>query len=133
MRHFLKLSIALFLLPFAVNTADAQSPAPASSATEGCLHRSVQDCVAWIRQSFKVAGADTFDDQLKIFDKTDINGKPLYKTAYLSGPVSMRAGEGIIGLGFSLDERRVVTKVSIGLNSDPSRARTEDEYQMTGV
>ena len=133
------------LTPLALPSPTSGLAAPPSSVptaaktvaySNGCIGRSLDECLANLRTGFSFSPLDNVADAVKKNEEVDVNGKRIRKARnlFISGNYQFAPGiSNMMSVDLSYSESNTVDYIGISLIGDPSSANTEAEYDKTGL
>jgi hypothetical protein len=125
--------LMLALTAAAIHAASVPTSRPALRQS-ACLGRSLDECLASLRAHLELNDQDIASAR-PLIDRVDVNGKSVRDHMSFNfratWPDKGSASEAQVSLEF--DAAGLIDKVNFGLISDPRLAKTQDEYDETGL
>jgi hypothetical protein len=115
-----------------VQAQDVIEPTPPrDQGAAGCLHQTVQTCIASAARYLKLM-LDPQSDLQKRAQQIDVNGKNVAgDTFILSG--TREGGSRVATITLTLTSANIVRDAVLTTDGDPTTARTADEYEQTWI
>jgi hypothetical protein len=116
----------LYLIPGLNDAASAQTPI-------GCLEQPLADCMKFLAPTFGI-GAPQIEAETKRLAQVDVNGRKIAATrsVSLTGQVP-ESRLGAVNIDIFFDQRMIVRQVSATLPQDLWYAKTEADYDKSGL
>lgn len=106
----------------------------AAETTGGCISAALEECVARVKAVYAMS-RDDISDRIKRNQAIDINGNPVVKDPklILFGKFRADPQQHYQGIIVSYGPDMVVHRIVVSLASSPELAKTQEEYERTGL